>query len=398
VVTMVQPGGTFTPAEFDRRGRAVAGAVERAGLDVLLVSLHEHLTYLTGLVIPDLTRRFFLLLTPGAGRSLLAEHGLLPPVPPPGPSADPGRPPPLWRQRLDAAEDVPGDELAETVAGYLRSSLRLPARRPRIGYEGGWYALSYSDLQTLRRGIDAGWIESTRLLVGLRTRMSAEEIGVLRRAASAADAAVQAVIDAAEVGAAELELAAAGHAALAWLGSEPSSFPALCGTGPRSGLYHPVPTWRRLAAGEAVEVEMTASFGRYNSNLVRTLFAGGPSRDQRRAFDVVRNAFDNALARMRPGVSAGAVDDASRAARAGYARHIPSRTGYSVGLSYPPFFLPGLSLLSGETRALEPGMVFSLEPSVSGHKGETVILGCNVLITESSPEILNACTRELISC
>lgn len=270
--------------------------------------------------------------------------------------------------------------------------------RARIGFEGAWHGLSWSRQAQLEQLVDATWVEATHILTAQRLRKSDEEITVMARAAAAADLAMEATVSGIRAGAREKDAALLSYGALAAAGSEYSSFPVLLGTGPRSGLYHPLPTERVIAAGDAVEIEVTGVFARYNSNIVRTAFVAPVAREQRQAWDCVRAAFDAALAQMRPGRTAGAVDDASRAARAAYARYIPSRTGYSVGLSYPPFLMQPLSLLTGEQARLEPGMVFSLEPSVAGDRGETVILGCNVLVTENEPRVLNAFTREMLTC
>jgi Xaa-Pro aminopeptidase len=385
----------FTPHEYERRRCAASGAMATRRIDLLVVSLHEHLLYLTGMALSDITTPFFLLVDRDGGYTLVIDRATLACT---TASAAPEVPP--WVDQIDVVVEADSQDLAQLAARTIQRSLD-GTHQYRVGYEGGWYALSHSDWSALRSHADdraVSWCEATDLLVDVRLRKSAEELTVLRRAADAADAAAAAVIAAAAEGASEIELAAAGHGALAEVGSEPSSFPALCGAGQRSGLYHPLPSHRKLQRGDAVEFEMTGAFARYNSNIVRTIFVGAPSPDQRRAFDVVRAAFDQALAVMRPGNSAGQVDDASRGCRARYAGHIPSRTGYGIGLSYPPFFLTGLSLLTGEDRLLEPGMVFSLEPSVSGHGGETIIVGCNVLVTDNGPEVLHHTTRDVITC
>lgn len=382
-------GEMFSEAEFARRRQDTLSALREHQLDALVISSHEHLTYLTGYEPPDLTAPFLLTLTRGGHAGLHAAAGLLPPG-----AADLTSPlGGVWRARIAEAGEWAGDELA--AARTLRRELgRCQRLCAQVGFEGGWHGVSWSRQVQLEQLADATWVDATHILTAQRVRKSDEEIAVMARAA--ADLAMEATVSGIAAGVREKDVALLGYQALVAAGSGYPSFPALLGTGPRSGLYHPLPTERVIAAGDAVEVEMTGVFARYNSNIVRTVFVSPVARAQRRAWDCVRAAFDAALRQMRPGRPAGAVDDASRAARAAYARHIPSRTGYSVGLSYSPFLMHPLSLLTGEQARLEPGMVFSLEPSVAGDRGETVILGCNVLVTENEPRVLNAFTREML--
>jgi Xaa-Pro aminopeptidase len=387
-------GAMFSEAEFARRRHDAVSAVREYQLDALVISSHEHLTYLTGYEPPDLTAPFLLTLTRDEQPRLHAAPELLP-----WGSADLTSPLGAWRARIAEVEESGRVGLAAAAARTLRRELGGrggAGARARIGFEGGWHGLSWSRQAQLQQLVEATWVEATHILTAERLRKSDEEIAVMARAAAVADRAMEATVSGITAGAREKDAALRGYDALAAAGSEYPSFPALLGTGPRSGLYHPLPTERVITPGDAVEIEMTAVFARYNSNIVRTVFVPPVAREQRQAWDCVRAAFDAALRQMRPGQTAGAVDDASRAARAPYARHIPSRTGYSVGLSYPPFLMQPLSLLTGEPARLEPGMVFSLEPSVAGARGETVILGCNVLVTENEPRVLNAFTREML--
>jgi Xaa-Pro dipeptidase len=386
-------GGMFSEAEFARRRHDAASAVRAHQLDALVISSHEHLTYLTGYEPPDLTAPFLLTLTRDEQARLHAAAELLPRG-----AVDLTSPLGAWRARIAEVEEFGRGELAAAAASTLRRELAGRGARARIGFEGDWHGLSWSRQAQLEQLVGATWAEATHILTAQRLRKSDEEIAVMARAAAAADLAMEATVSGITAGAREKDAALLGYHALAAAGSEYPSFPVLLGTGPRSGLYHPLPTEHVIAAGDAVEIEMTGVFARYNSNIVRTVFVSPVSRAQRQAWDCVRAAFDAALGQMRPGRTAGAVDDASRAARAAYARHIPSRTGYSTGLSYPPFLMQPLSLLTGEQAPLEPGMVFSLEPSVAGDRGETVILGCNVLVTENEPRVLNAFTREMLAC
>ena len=57
-----------------------------------------------------------------------------------------------------------------------------------------------------------------------------------------------------------------------------------------------------------------------------------------------------------------------------------------------------LSILEGDPHILEPGMVFSLEPTiVLREEGFGVVLGNNILVTKNGHEVLNKIPLNLVS-
>jgi Xaa-Pro dipeptidase len=79
-------------------------------------------------------------------------------------------------------------------------------------------------------------------------------------------------------------------------------------------------------------------------------------------FSVFERALDIAIDTIEPGITATAVDEACRDAidEAGYGSLSPHRTGYSLGIAFPPGWGEGhlVSLGPGDDTVLEPNMVF----------------------------------------
>ena len=119
------------------------------------------------------------------------------------------------------------------------------------------------------------------------------------------------------------------------------------------------------------------------------------------AFEVVRQAFDLAMAAIRPGVAAGEVDRVCRdfIAQSPFGGTHASRCAYSIGIALPPDWGEGqiLSMKPGETRPLAANMTFHLLPWVQ-LPGRGAV-GCTetIRVTSSGAEALTSgVTRELI--
>jgi Xaa-Pro dipeptidase len=135
-------------------------------------------------------------------------------------------------------------------------------------------------------------------------------------------------------------------------------------------------------------IEIMGVHKRYHASVVRTVFAGKASSEARKIYEIVLNAYEAGLAAIKPGKPVGEIDKATCDARKGYERFIPARTGFGVELGYPPSPMGNLSILQDEPYTLEPGLAFTMEPSISGYNDWTIIIGNCVVITDDGYELL----------
>jgi Xaa-Pro aminopeptidase len=100
----------------------------------------------------------------------------------------------------------------------------------------------------------------------------------------------------------------------------------------------------------------------YGSDTTRTVHVGEPTDEEREVHDLVRRAQQAGFEAVRPGVACQEIDRAARTVidDAGYGEYFIHRTGHGIGLTThePPY------MVEGESRELEPGMCFSIEPGV----------------------------------
>ena len=126
-------------------------------------------------------------------------------------------------------------------------------------------------------------------------------------------------------------------------------------------------TWndRPLAPGEATYFEISGCVRRYHCPISRTLFLGSPPEDIRRGEKAILQAIEDTFAVAKPGVTCEEVAACvyESFGRAGYIKG--NRTGYPVGLSYPPDWGERtMSLRPGDTTKLEENMTFHLMPGL----------------------------------
>lgn len=137
--------------------------------------------------------------------------------------------------------------------------------------------------------------------------------------------------------------------------------------GASSAYPHGLPSDDVLREGDVVLIDTGCSVGGYNSDLTRTYVFGRPSDEQRRIWNIEREAQQSAFDAVAPGRRCEEVD---RAARTVLERHslgpdyslpgLPHRTGHGIGMSVheAPY------LVRGDATPMRPGMCFSDEPMI----------------------------------
>lgn len=194
----------------------------------------------------------------------------------------------------------------------------------------------------------------------LRLIKDAIELDALAANAAIADAAQQAVRAALRPGVSETEMAQVARDAFAAQG-ERCEF-AIVAFGPNAAFPHHHSGSRRLAAGDVVLVDIGGRQGAHYSDITRMAVFGTPPEGYDEVHGVVDAAVAAALAAIRPGVPASAVDDAARAviSRAGYAEYFTHRTGHGIGteIHEPPY------ITATNDQPLAEGMVFTVEPGI----------------------------------
>jgi len=172
--------------------------------------------------------------------------------------------------------------------------------------------------------------------------------------------------------------------------------------------YEPQPgADRRLASGDVLLLDLWAGTARGTVFADQTWMAvAGPSVDPEveRVWKIVRDARDAAIARLRErwrpgaggaGVTGADLDDATRAviAAAGYGEFFMHRTGHSIDRELHGSGPHLDNFETADTRALQPGIGFSVEPGIYLPGRFGVRSEINVYLAETGPEVTPAETQ-----
>jgi Xaa-Pro aminopeptidase len=255
----------------------------------------------------------------------------------------------------------------------------------------GLHRLPVPTHRVLREGLPGlELVDVEAEVAALRRRKSPREIAALREAGGLTDVMLDALRADARPGVTETELAARA-AMVALAGGGDLSFETTVIAGVDDPIPIRRPTARALRAGDSVMVDLGAEVDGYQADASRTFVLGVPSAEQRRAWDVVRRAYDAVLALARPGVPCRELHRAGARIIEDAGYHVAHRIGHGIGLA-TSFEWPSLD---SEQAPLEPGVTICIEPGVYAPGAGNMKLEDDLLITEDGCELLTRCDATL---
>jgi Xaa-Pro aminopeptidase len=313
-----------------------------------------------------------------------------------------------WSLVVDGRYITTAKEGAAASAGLVDLRVELAARsieegiaaewsrtKPAaVGVEGAVMTLDrFARLQGL---IAARFVTTDRVVEAARMIKDEGEIEVMRRAAQMLSGAALEALAAVRAGRSEVEVALGVEVAIRRAGFSKPAFETIVASGPHSALPHARPGNRVLTAGDGVVLDFGGVYDGYCVDLTRTVQLGPASGSFRRIFDAVREAHAAAIAAIRPGIAASAVDTAAREALAarGLAEAFVHGTGHGLGLEVheePRVTRPGTT----RDEILRPGMIFTVEPGAYLPGIGGVRIEDDVLVTASGCEVLTSVPIDL---
>lgn len=199
---------------------------------------------------------------------------------------------------------------AAKIADRIRGSVPTDGTIGIVGHSPRYeYSIPYDHYRALNNELSNEFIGITGSYTNLMAIKSDEEIERIKRAASLTDAGLSSIIERADEGVREEELAAAfkrayerkgGESAVSFLSSAPMTDPD-----PGEGVVWKVPSKRPLKKGDVINLEFGAGYWGYSTQIHRSIAIGSePSDKYRDLFDIAKEAYDGILNAVTPGNTA----------------------------------------------------------------------------------------------
>jgi Xaa-Pro dipeptidase len=373
----------FPKAEYDERIARARKLLAKAGIDVMAVTGPENIFYLTGQQTPGYYT-FQALVLPVEGepafvvRQLEYFNFVVNTF--------------IADTEVYQDGDQPVDFLVNVIKARGWASKRVAIDKRGWFLPVATYEALRDKLGTIHDG--AGIIEQLRIV------KSPAELGKMAAAASYADAGMRAGLAAVNAGANENDLAAAMMGSAIAAGSEYVGMEPLVSAGRRSGVPHG--TWRRgrIAADGPVFLEMAACHDRYHAALMRCAWLGTMPQVAADMEKTCQEGLQAALEALRPGAACEAPHIACQQVidRAGYTGNFKKRAGYSIGIAFAPDWGEGgiLSLYTGVTTELQPGMIFHIPVALRVFGQFTVGVSETAVVTETGCKPLSTLNRPIL--
>jgi Xaa-Pro aminopeptidase len=343
--------------DYTARLQRVQALMAVQGVDLLFLQRSANLHYLTGIAREE--QNFGNTMYPGEWLT--------------GAWVVPGRAPILTIPRMLAAFhlDIAGYDVRvlpdagdpAALARDVLDALGVPAAAA-IALDDRAWAETLLGIQALRPA--ARFVSAAPIMRPLRLIKDEDELAIMRHAGAITEAAFADVLPRLRHGMTTLDLITEVNYQLKRHGSTAPSFVTAFYN---MGANFPFDFHNReetqllpLDAPVSVSFDFGAVYDGYCYDFGRSVFFGDPGATYRRVYELVMGAQAAGIAALRAGNTCEQADAAARAviADAGYGEAFRHRLGHGIGMDVhePPF------LTAGDTTVLQPGMCFTVEPSI----------------------------------
>jgi ectoine hydrolase len=235
-----------------------------------------------------------------------------------------------------------------------------------IGLEMDSHYFTAFCYEKIKQGLPNAKIkDSDRLVNWVRLVKSDAEISLMKSAAKISEIGMKTAFDVIKPGVRQCDAVGEIQKALFYgtpeFGGEYSSIATLLPTGKGTSASHLTATQDEFVEGEATIIELSGVYKRYHAPMARTVLLGKPDQLKIDTMKKTIEALQAGIDATKPGNT---VDDVAQAfwkILDKYGIEKTSRTGYSIGIGYPPDWGEHtLNIYKGDMTPLEPNICFHM--------------------------------------
>jgi Xaa-Pro aminopeptidase len=251
---------------------------------------------------------------------------------------------------------------------------------------------SYKKLENLFSGVEL--VPTEGLVEKVRYIKEEEEINNIKKAAEIADQVFDQILTFIKPGLTEKRVAYELEYYLNRAGSEGAGFPSILVSGVNTSLPHGIPSDKKIEKGDLVTMDFGGRYRGYPSDMTRTIVVGRADPEQRKIYELVKEAQQIALDAIKAGVKGNIPDEKARKvfAREGLEDKFRHGLGHGVGLEIheSPFM--------GKTckDTLREGCVVTVEPGLYIPNWGGVRIEDTVVVRKDGAERLTKSPKELV--
>ena len=269
-----------------------------------------------------------------------------------------------------------------------------------IGVEMDAHYFTAYCYEKIKQGLPNATIkDSERLVNWVRVIKSNTEIDFMKKAAIISENAMNTAIEIINPGVRQCDAVAEIQKTLfkgtSDYGGEYASIATLLPTGKGTSASHLTASDEKFVSGEATVVELSGTYKRYHAPMARTVNLGKPEQKKIDAMNATNEALEAGINASKPGNTANDVAEKFWAILDKYKIKKESRTGYSIGIGYPPDWGEHtLNISKGDMTILKPNVCYHMIAVMQfGDWG--VEASESIRITSSGNELLCNFSRDL---
>lgn len=251
------------------------------------------------------------------------------------------------------------------------------------------------DLIEIKQNMGCEFVNGCPLLEELRIIKSEDDLNNMEIAARMADEVMQELAGFIKPGMTEKDIKIKIEDSFMAKGAQGLAFDPIVACRPNNSRPHYCMDSGIIAEKDVVLLDFGCRYKGYCSDTSRTFFIGEVSPEDEKIYNIIRHAQETACACAREGVPCCEIDLAARKIieDSGFGPNFLNRTGHGIGFDVHE----GPYINAGNTRRLEKGMAFSVEPGICipgkvGMRIEDIV----VIDHNGKTRILNKFTKDII--